>query len=266
MSKMKLLPCLLLIAAVLPLAAQDNNWCTDHNWHNSGMVSHSEVRQETIAATAQILVDAAANGSIRVHGGGNSQVQVKACVQTSAHDEASALALARQVTVTDGPGRAVAKGPMSSDGNSWWSVSYDVWVPSSSSVDLHANNGSIHVEGTSGKVSAHTSNGSLSLKDVIGDVDGETTNGSLNIELASGNSAQTNGLKLRTTNGSINVHLPANIGAEVEASTVNGSVKNDFNEDRTIRPNHTAKFTIGSGGPRIDAETVNGSVHILRQS
>jgi hypothetical protein len=205
MSKKNLIPWLLLTAA-LPLAAQDSNWCTDHNWHNSSMVTHSEVRQETIAATALILIDSGANGSIRVHGGGDSQVQVKACVQASAHDEASALAVAKQVTVTDGPGRAVAKGPMSSGGDSWWSVSYDVWVPSSSSVELQANNGSIHVEGTSGKVTAHTSNGSLSLKDVIGDVDGETTNGSLNIELASGNSAQMNGLKLKTVNGSINLH------------------------------------------------------------
>ncbi len=202
----------------------------------------------------------------RVHGGGDSQVQVKACVQASAHDEASALALAKQVTVTDGPGRAVAKGPMSSGGDSWWSVSYDVWVPSSSSVELQANNGSIHVEGTSGKVTAHTSNGSLSLKGCHRRRRWRNHHGLLNIELASGNSVDMNGLKLKTANRSINLHLPANIGAEVEASTVNGSVKNDFNEDRTNREKHNAKFTIGSGGPKIDAETVNGSVHILRQS
>ena len=257
---------LLAAAVCLPLAAQEN-WCSNQGWHNSDMVTHSEVREERLATAAVVMVNPGQNGSIRVHGGGSSDIQVKACVQTSAHDDGTAQALAQQVTITDGAGRVVAKGPASTGGQSWWSVSYDIWVPSSSKLDLHAYNVSIHVEGTSGHIQARTLNGSMTLKDVIGDVDGETTNGSLSIDLIAGNSAQGMGLKLKTVNGSIHLQLPATISADVEASTVNGSVKNDFaTAPVDSKEKHNLKFTLGAGGPKIDAETVNGSVRISRQS
>lgn len=261
------LAALLAATACLPLAAQES-WCSDHGWHNNNMVTHSEVRAETLATAVEIVVNPGQNGSIRVHGGGGSDIQVKACVQTSAQDDGTAQALAKQVSITDGAGRVVAKGPAASaTGQSSWSVSYDIWVPSSSKLDLHAYNGSIRVEGMSGRIQARTLNGSMTLKDVIGDVDGETTNGSLNIDLIAGNSAQATGLKLKTVNGSIRLQLPATISAEVEASTVNGSVKNDFAAGPAdSKAKHNLKFTLGAGGPKIDAETVNGSVRIGRQS
>lgn len=260
MTQMKL-AAFLVVAGCLPLAAQEN-WCTDRGWHNSGMVTHSEVREEHLAAAAQNEVNPAQNGSIHVHGWSNSDILVKACVQASAHDEAAAESLAKQVTVTDGPGRVVAKGPDTHGSNTWWSVSYDIWVPTAASLKLQAFNGSIHVEDTSGQIEAHTLNGSLTLKNVSGAVEGETTNGSVNID-----TAQSKGLKLKSVNGSIHLELPATFGADVEASTVNGSVKNDFvdvPQDRHQR--HNQKFTIGSGGTKIEAETVNGSVRISKQS
>jgi hypothetical protein len=256
---------LLALVAVWPATAQEN-WCTDQGWHNSDMVTHSEVREEHLTSAGQIVVNPAQNGSIHVHGGGSGEILVKACVQASARDEGSAEALAKQVTVTDGPGRLVAKGPTSSDDNSGWSVSYDIWVPSSSNLDMQTSNGSIHVEGTSGRVSAHSLNGSINLKDVIGDVEGETTNGSMNVDLISGNSVQNKGMSLKTVNGSIHLQLPTAMGAEVEASTVNGSVHNDFADTQETKRVQNVKFTIGSGGPKIEVETVNGSVRISRQS
>jgi len=257
---------LLFIAGCLPLAAQQENWCTNHGWHADGMVTHSEVREEHLATAAQNVINPAQNGSIHVHGWSNSDILVKACVQSSAHDSGTAEAIAKQVTITDGPGRVVAKGPANTQGNSWWSVSYDVWLPTSSSLDLQAYNGSVHVEGTQGQIHARTLNGSLTLKDVSGDVDGETTNGSLTVDLAPG-SSQAKELKLKTVNGSIHLQLPSTFGADVEASTVNGSVKNEFAEDQAAKhQSHNQKFTIGGGGSKIEADTVNGSVHISRQS
>jgi hypothetical protein len=263
---------LMTLAACLPLAAQvqlENDWCSNRGWHSDNRVSHSEVREEHLAASgsADNVVNPAMNGSIRVHGWANADILVKACVQSSAADEGSAAALAKQVTVTDGAGRMVAKGPTPSGNQQWWSVSYDIWVPAGANLDLQANNGSIHVEGTRGRIRAHSLNGSLKLKDVGGDVEGSTTNGSLTLELA-GTGWQGKGLKLDTQNGSIHLNLPANFGADVEASTVNGHVRSDFptpnnGEDRE---RHSLMFTIGAGGPKIEARTVNGSVQISRQS
>lgn len=257
---------LLVIAGCLPLAAQEN-WCSNQGWHSDGMVNHSEVREEHLAAVAAAnVVNPEQNGSIRVHGWANSDILVKACVQAAAPDMGTAEALAKQVTVTDGPGRVVAKGPTPTDHHSWWSVSYEIWVPAAASLELDANNGSIHVEGTLGQIRAHTLNGSVKLKDVSGDVEGETTNGSLTIELATGSAWHGTGLKLKTVNGSINLQLPASFGAEVAASTVNGSVKSDFPTGLDPKERHNVQFTMGAGGPKIEAETVNGSVRISRQS
>ena len=235
-------------------------------------VSHSEVREEHLAAASgggDNVVNPEMNGSIHVHGWANSDILVKACVQSSAPDASAAAALAKQVTVTDGTGRIVAKGPTTSGHEGWWSVSYDIWVPAAANLDLHANNGSIHVEGTNGRIRANTVNGSLKLKDVSGDVEGDTTNGSVTLELAS-TGWQGKGLKLNTQNGSIHLNLPANFSANVEASTVNGHLKSDFptGEDDSDRRHqrHNLTFTIGAGGPTIEARTVNGSVQISRQS
>jgi hypothetical protein len=253
----------LVVAGCLPLAAQEN-WCSTNGWHSNGMTNHSEVREEHLAAAGNNVVNPEQNGSIRVHGWANADILVKACVQASASNAGAAEALAKQVTITDGPGRVVAKGPATAD-KSWWSVSYEIWVPAAASLELQANNGSIHAEGTSGQIRAHTLNGSLHLKDVGGDVEGETTNGSVTIELAYGTTWKGQGLKLKTVNGSIHLDLPSSLGAEVEASTVNGSLKSEFPTGASTKDEHSLRFTIGAGGPKIEADTVNGSVRISRQ-
>jgi DUF4097 and DUF4098 domain-containing protein YvlB len=252
-----------LLAAALPLAAQES-WCSAHSFHSDGMVSHVEVREERLAAAAENTVNPAQNGSIHVHGSPNSDIQVKACVQTAALDESEAEALAKQVTITDGPGRVVAKGPTAND-KAWWSVSYEVWAPSSANLRLEAFNGSIAVEGMASQIRAHTLNGSLKMKDVGGDVEGETTNGSLMVDL-SGNGWQGKGLTLNTVNGSIHLHVPASISADVEASTVHGRVRSDFATDGVSEDRSNVRFTLGSGGPKIEARTINGSVQISRQN
>jgi hypothetical protein len=263
MNKMSRLAAFLLIAAAGPLAAQDN-WCTERSFHSDGLVTHSEVREERIAALAENLVDPAMNGSIRVHGSTNSDIQVKACVQAAAPDASSAAALAKQVTITDGPGRVVAKGPSPSDHSSW-SVSYEIWAPMAANLELKANNGSIRLEGVAGQVRATTLNGSIQLKNVSGDVEGETTNGSLSVDLAKG-AWQGKALKLNTVNGSIQLHLPETISANVEASTVNGRIRTEFFADVNTNDPHSAVFTLGAGGPKIEAHTVNGSVQMSRQN
>ena len=261
--KMSGLATFLLMAAVGPLAAQDN-WCSERSFHSDGLVTHSEVREERIAAIGENVVNPAMNGSIRVHGWANGDIQVKACVQAAAGDASAAAALAKQVTITDGPGRVVAKGPTPLDHSSWWSVSYDIWVPASANLQLDANNGSIRLEGVAGQIRANTLNGSIQLKNVSGDVEGETTNGSLSVDLASG-PWQGKGLTLKTVNGSIQLHLPETISANVEASTVNGRIRTEFFANANTDDPHSAVFTLGAGGPKIEARTVNGSVQINRQ-
>lgn len=262
MKRMSALTSFVLVAFGWPLAAQDN-WCTDRSFHSDGMVSHSEVREQRLVAAGENVVNPGMNGSIRIHAWASADMQVKACVQAFGPDASAAAALAKQVTITDGAGQVVAKGPSTPD-HTGWSVSYEIWAPASANLQLTANNGSISLEGMAGQIHANTLNGSIKLKDVSGDVDGETTNGSLLVDLSSG-PWQGTGLKLNTVNGSIQLHLPENISANVEASTVNGKIRTEFFADVNVQDLHSAVFTLGAGGPKIEARTVNGSVQISRQ-
>ena len=264
MRQMRLMGCfgiLLMAAACWPAAAEDSDWCQEQkSWRDQGTVGHAEVREERLPASADVLIDPDQNGSIHVHGWANAEIQVKACVRTVALDAGAAAALAKQVTITDGPGRVIAKGPEPAN-QAWWSVSYEVWVPSAANLELKADNGSISVDGTNATIRAHTRNGSLKLKNVSGDVEGKTQNGSLSVDLASG-AWQGKGMKLNTANGSIDMRLTPGISAEVEASTVNGRIRNDLAADVKGDDKHEAKFTLGAGGAKIEARTVNGSVTI----
>lgn len=199
-----------------------------------------------------------------MHGWNNSDVLVKACIQAAAPTESEARALALQVTIARGAGMIEPSGPRRGE-QQYWGVSYEVWVPNTSSLELKANNGSIRVESVHGQIRFHTQNGSVHLDEVGGDVEGSTTNGSLTIDLT-GNGWNGTGLRAETTNGSVRLNLPENFSARVEASTVNGRIHVDFPVTISGEIGKSMSFQLGSGGPLIEAKTVNGSVHIARKA
>ncbi len=238
--------------------------CSANHFHVNDLVSYAESRDQRIANGSTDSINPGANGSIRVHGWSNSDVLVRACIQTAASTESEARALASQVTITRGVGVIEPTGP-STDEQRYWGVSYEVWVPNGSNLDLNANNGSIHVEAVKGEIRFHTENGSVHLSEVAGDVSGSTTNGSLTIDLT-GTGWSGNGLRAETTNGSVRLNLPSNFSAQVEASTVNGRVTVDFPVTVSGEISKNMTFQLGGGGPLIEAKTVNGSVHIARKA
>ena len=73
-------------------------------------------------------------------------------------------------------------------------------------------------------------------------------------------------LAFRTVNGTITLDLPSDLSADVRATTVNGEVSTDFPLTATGRISRRhLQGTIGSGGRRLDLETVNGSVRLRRR-
>lgn len=238
--------------------------CTAGHFHYNDLASYAETKEQRLPAAATESIDPEVNGSIRVHGWNQADVLVKACVQTAAESESEARALSSQVSIAQGAGAIKPSGP-SRDDRHYWGVSYEVWLPNASNLQLNAHNGSIHVETVRGEIRFHTVNGSVHLADVAGDVDGSTVNGSLSIDL-SGSSWNGAGLNAKTTNGSVNLNLPDNYSANVETSTVNGHVKVDFPVTVSGEIGKNMAFRLGSGGAPIHADTVNGSVHIGRRS
>lgn len=119
-------------------------------------------------------------------------------------------------------------------------------------------NGTIGVTNSAGAVRARTVNGNVNIETRGGPVSAETVNGSINASMGStGNSD----IRFRSVSGSIDITVPGSLNADVELSTLNGSVNSKFplNFDRD---HHRARGVIGSGGRRLSANTVNGSITI----
>ena len=251
-------------AKVWPRNEADAMGCSADHFHANDLVSYAEMREERLPAAATNYINPGQNGSIKVHGWNNSDVLVKACIQAAAPNESEARGVASQIAITRGAGSIEPSGPSTGE-RLYWGLSYEVWVPNGSSLKMDANNGSIWVDNVRGQIRFHTLNGSVHLAEAGGDVDGSSTNGSVNVEL-SGSTWNGNGLHVETTNGSVRLQLPENFSAQVRASTVNGRVHTDFPATVSGDSGKNVSFQIGSGGPTIEAKTVNGSVHIGRRS
>jgi putative adhesin len=229
--------------------------------------SFCEMREETIATGAvnPLDVDAGQNGGIRVRGWDRPEVHMRARVSASAETDAEARQLVSGVRIVTGGGSIHAEGPASSRGESSWSVGFELDVPRTAVLTLHAHNGGISIGDFNGSANFRAVNGGVTLTNVGGDIRGETTNGSVTVDL-NGDRWDGAGLDVQTTNGSIRMSLPEHFSAALETSTVHGGISIDFpvQVDGRIRGQLTT--TLGSGGAKIRATTTNGAVRIQRKS
>lgn len=268
----------LLVAAALgaalpvPLLAQrattsDAEWLDNcrNNWGDDR--GHAcEVRDVPVRLSGRsIEIDGRQNGSIRVQGWDGNDVKVTARLQANAESDADAQALLTGIRITSDGRRVSAEGPNSDRGyRSGWSASYVVMVPRRFDLSLDAYNGSLGVEGVTGRLDLSTHNGSVTLADVGGDVHARTQNGSLNVQLA-GTSWNGEGLDAVTRNGSVRLAVPASYAATLETGTVNGRINTDIPITVQGRISRQLSVPLNGGGRTIRAMTTNGSVNISRR-
>jgi DUF4097 and DUF4098 domain-containing protein YvlB len=133
------------------------------------------------------------------------------------------------------------------------------------SVEAHSSNGHIKIEGLRGALDASTSNSSIhAVIDRAADsIRAGSSNGNIEITLPPNAAVP---VRAHTSNSSITLRLPgAEPNARISANTSNGSITSDFEVRMRGEFNkHHLDGTLGSGGPMIELETSNGSVHILR--
>src|SRR5215472_16710836 len=107
---------------------------------NDDRARHCEIREQSLPSTGRIDLDASPNGGVTVRGWLQGSVLVRARVEASGDTQAEADSLASQVSINGSGGQVRAIGPESSR-HSWWSVSYEVFVPQTSDVTLKSVNG-----------------------------------------------------------------------------------------------------------------------------
>jgi hypothetical protein len=238
------------------------------------------------------------SGSIRVTGDTGTDVRLEATTSIDAETD-EGLRTARRNIVIDGKeqGTTVAiavrdsgaptcgePGPWQQSA-AWWdrrqydaSVTLTIRVPRDVRVRLCTiNGGEVLADGTLGDFDISNVNGRIVLKGMRGSGRATTVNGA--IEAAFDAAPRSESL-FKTVNGSIAVTLPRDLAAELRYKTLRGSVFTDFDtvelpaaREPSRRPGQPRfvyrqrGFTtarVGTGGPVLSFETLNGEIRIQR--
>ncbi|HEX8475716.1 MAG TPA: DUF4097 family beta strand repeat-containing protein [Pyrinomonadaceae bacterium] len=164
------------------------------------------------------------------------------------------------------------------------SVNFQVQVPRSSRYrlgKLNTASGNIEVSGVNGEVHVSTASGDLLIKDVSGEVKAATASGTVRVREVAGtvNASSASGdvdveitrlegtesMNFSSASGDINVKMPSNLDAEVEMSTVSGSVKTNFPIE-VKREEHSggasARGRVGSGSRLLRISSASGNVSL----
>ncbi len=141
------------------------------------------------------------------------------------------------------------------------SVRYKLMVPAGTRLDkISSVNSNITVTGVHGAVELNTVNGSVKASGLMADAQLESVNGSLSANFDS--LENTHRVKLESVNGGIEITLPKGASANLTTQSVIGSTQ----VDQAIKLNKSGHLgvtaQIGSGGPSITLQTVNGSVAV----
>ena len=142
-------------------------------------------------------------------------------------------------------------------------VEYSITVPRKNrleSIDLV--NGSLDVDGVEGDVKASSVNGRLTARGLMGEAKLSTINGSLEAVFTRLDEAKP--VSLGSVNGGVLLIIPSDVNALVRASTVHGTISNDFGLEvqHGEYVGHDLYGQLGSGGSRIKVGNVNGQIVI----
>jgi DUF4097 and DUF4098 domain-containing protein YvlB len=142
-------------------------------------------------------------------------------------------------------------------------VDYTLTVPRKAVLEsIEMVNGSIDIDGVEGRVKATSINGRVNARGLINEVRLSTINGQLT---ASFNQLdETKPIQLNSVNGNLTLVIPSNANASIRAGTVHGGITSDFGlkVKHGEYVGHSMDGQLGTGGPRIKLDNVNGGIKI----
>ena len=149
---MLLMSCVLSVSAFAQKDDQKEKLACRDNWHSDKLVSHCEIKEETLPASGDtIAVDGRMNGGVSIKGWERNQILMRAQIQTAAPTEAEANELTKQIKIEAAGSKIFASGPENRKDH-WWSVSYEIFVPQRSNLSLKTNNGGISISDVNGRL------------------------------------------------------------------------------------------------------------------
>jgi DUF4097 and DUF4098 domain-containing protein YvlB len=208
------------------------------------------------------------NGSVKVRAWDSNQVRVDAIKWAY-----KAERLAEATINVDATDNAIhIKTDYAKRNNRWEgdndnpaSVEYTITVPRTARIDqFDLINGDLDIEDVSGAIHATCINGEITAKRLSGDIKLSTINGQLNFELDKTNTETP--INLSSVNGSVELTFAGSPDADLRASTVHGSIRNDFGLEvkKGKHVGQSLEGAVGRGGAAVNLKNVNGSISINR--
>lgn len=148
------------------------------------------------------------------------------------------------------------------------SINFKVQVPRAISYQfegISSVSGEVEIQSVTGEIHATSVSGEVRVKDVSGSVNASSVSGSVEVEIQK--LAGNDDLKFSSVSGSVNVKMPGNLDADVDMSTMSGSLKTDFPieiQKEKYGPRHSARGRLGDGSRRLRMSSVSGSLSLSR--
>jgi DUF4097 and DUF4098 domain-containing protein YvlB len=145
------------------------------------------------------------------------------------------------------------------------SVEYTLSVPRGARLEgVSVVNGPLHVEGLSGAVNASSVNGHVTARALSGPVKLSAVNGAVDVTLD--RLAENASYNLSVVKGSLSVTIPSDANAHLRASTVQGTIANDFNLPVRVGEyvGRDLEGRLGTGGASVRLSSVQGAINIRR--
>jgi DUF4097 and DUF4098 domain-containing protein YvlB len=153
-------------------------------------------------------------------------------------------------------------------GRSNASISFEVKVPQSVEFNferVRSISGNISVIGVKGRVRAECVSGNVEVKGISGIVSAQSISGNVDVEILNlGGSGE---MKFSSVSGNVSVRAPSNLNADIEMSTVVGSLKCDFPieiQERRYGPGSSARGRLGNGANNLRITSVSGRVSLSK--
>jgi hypothetical protein len=232
-------------------------------------------------------------GSIDVTGSSSDQVQLVVNKTIRAESQQKIEAAKKEVTldITDQPDllKLYVNGPFRCNcdggcrgwhGDQGYSVRMDFQLQVPRNLDFTlktVNEGHINVRDLSGAFSVHNVNGGIDMQNIAGSGQAKTVNGGVKVTFTQNPRENSS---FGTINGNVELTFLRGLSADFRFKTMNGDIYSDF--AMTALPArevsaehrggkfifHSDRFTggrVGSGGPEIKADNLNGDIRVLER-
>lgn len=246
----------------------------------------------TLSGPPMRLVVDNVDGYVHVTGVNGSEVRVTAHKTIRAETESDLREAENEVkldmtqqpgTVTvsyDAPWRCHDGHGCGGDHRRFYEVRYDidVQVPRNARTAISTVNGPIRVGGVAGGFDVSGVNGPITMTGIAGAGEARTVNGPIAVHFASNPSAASS---FKTVNGALDIYFPRGLAADLLFKTFNGEIYSDFevapravnmaaaversNGRFVYRSNRTKAGRIGTGGPELSFNTLNGDIRLHRE-